>query len=177
MLAPGDAAVLAHILRTDPHLHPPRHPDRLHKHLPGPGQIGWGHHRFTLQPWGNPNQSQPTTTPDQQPTSAPTPHAQHHPATPAASTPCYSPQAPPPAAATYDHRQSRVALRPVSFSTQPALAGFTMYSIRDENAYSTTEFVPSTRPMPTALRSFGAMPTNSPSSSSSRSASCSGSVA
>ena len=29
MLAPGDAAVLAHILRTDPHLHPPRHPDRL----------------------------------------------------------------------------------------------------------------------------------------------------
>jgi hypothetical protein len=33
-----------------------------------------------------------------------------------------------------------------------------MCSIRDENAYSTTKFVPSTRPMPTALRSFGAMP-------------------
>jgi len=115
MLAPGDAAVLAHILRTDPHLHPPRHPDRLTTNTYLPGQIGRGHHRFTLQPWGNPNQSQPTTTPDQQPTSAPTPHAQHHPATPAASTPCYSPQAPPPAAATYDHRQSRVALRPSAF--------------------------------------------------------------
>src|SRR4029079_15527075 len=52
-----------------------------------------------------------------------------------------------------------------------------MYSVRDEDAYSTTKFVPATRPMPTALRSSGAMPTNSPRSSSSRPASCSGSVA